>query len=90
MDVLYRTTGRRHEPMPPPEVSCLGLMVTGDGEVVVPCISGEERPGQVLLHTHGRGGWDRREVTRIWSRPGRTCGPSPAGAACGQTAASTP
>ena len=62
MDVLYRTTGRRHEPMPPPEVSCLGLMVTDDGEVVVPCISGEERPGQVLLHTHGRGGWDRREV----------------------------
>ena len=62
MDVLYRTTGRRHEPMPPPEVSCLGLMADGDGEVVMLSISGAERPGQVLLHTHGRGGWDRREV----------------------------
>ena len=65
MDVLYRTTGRRHEPMPPPEVSCLGLMVASDGEVVMLCISGEERTGQVLLHSHGRGGWDRREVLEL-------------------------
>ena len=40
-------------------------MVAGDGEVVMLCISGEERPGQVLLHTHGRGGWDRREVLEL-------------------------
>ena len=65
MDVLYRTTGGRHEPMPPPEVSCLGLMAADDGEVVVPCISGAERPGQLLLHTLDRGGWDRREVTDL-------------------------
>ena len=62
MDVLYRTTGARHEPMPPPEVSCLGLTVTDDGEVVMLCVSGQERPGRLLLHTFGRGGWDRREV----------------------------
>ena len=63
MDVLYRTTGQRHEPMPPPEVNCLGLVVTDHDEVAMLCISGEERPGELLLHTLVPGGrWDRREV----------------------------
>ena len=62
MDVLYRTTGCRHEEMPPPEVICLGMMASDFGEVVLLCISGEERPGQLLLHTLNRSNWTRQEV----------------------------
>ena len=50
MDIIARSVEERHEPMPPPEVTCGGIAVTSDNRVRIMCLSHRKRPGEIVLY----------------------------------------
>ncbi len=66
MDLLCRSEEERHEPMPPPEVACAGIVSTHDNLVLMLCISHRERPGKIVLHSVDRNGrWNQHVIPEV-------------------------
>ena len=60
MDIIAQSTEKRHEPMPQPDVSGNGLIVSSDGTVHILCLSHRDRPGEIVLYEIDRSGnWEK-------------------------------
>ena len=66
MDIIARTIGKRHEPMPPPEMISSSLSVTNDSRVRIMCLSHYDKPGETLLYEISpTGAWESASINLV-------------------------